>query len=296
MSEPAILEALEYWSFGIYDLVLIVGIVFLSLELVLGSLRRQLGRLHILDTLASFSTLIPYGVSEFLFLGISLAAYYGLWEHITPYHLPINTWTIVAAILLADFTCYWSHRVSHEVRLFWVAHSVHHSSPIFNTAVAFRFSPFDPFISPLFHAPLVLLGIHPVMVIVAELIVLAYQFWIHTELVGKLGWLDKVLNTPSNHRVHHGSDEKYIDKNYGGILVIWDHLFATYQAEEEKPNYGLTKQINTVNPFKVWFYDVPGLFKDLFKARTFKQLFNYLFASPTWQPLKNRECNKRGSV
>ena len=162
----------------------------------------------------------------------------------------------------------------------WVAHSVHHSSPIFNTAVAFRFSPFDPFIAPLFHAPIVLLGVHPMLLIIAELIVLVYQFWIHTELVGRMGPLEAIFNTPSNHRVHHGSDAHYIDKNYGGITVIWDRLFGTYQRELETPKYGLTTPIDTVNPFKVWFFHLPAFCRDVINSRSVGQLVARVFGKP----------------
>ncbi len=284
MFENELLASLESWSYYIYDMILVIGIGLFLLELFVGVIRRRIRKLYILDSLVSFSTLIPYGFIEALMVGISLYAYFGIWDHLTPYQLPINGWTIFLAILLADIGYYWMHRVSHEVRLLWVAHSVHHSSPIFNTAVAFRFSPFDPFISPIFHAPIILMGVHPMLLIIAELIVLAYQFWIHTELVGKLGFLEKFLNTPSNHRVHHGSDDKYIDNNYDGITIIWDRLFGTYQAEEEKPTYGLTRQINTVNPIKVWFYEIPGLIRDLFSTASLKTLFLYVFDKPGWAP------------
>ena len=114
--------------------------------------------------------------------------------------------------------------------------------------------------------------------------VLAYQTWIHTELIGKLGALEAFLNTPANHRVHHGCDEKYIDKNYGGILIIWDRLFGTYQREEERPRYGLKRDFDSVNPFVVWFSELPRFFEDLKNARTFGETWMYIFGRPGWAP------------
>lgn len=274
----------EILGLVIYDYALLVGLGFIVIEII-GALRKRPGRrLWFLDTLASLSTQIPFYVVEvFSFLAM-ITTYFVLWDNITPLQLPVNGWTIAAGIIAADFAYYWEHRTSHEIRLLWTGHAVHHSSPIFNTAVAFRFGPIEPFVAIMFHLPLIVLGFHPAIVILGELAVQAYQFWIHTEVIGRLGPIDRVLNTPSNHRVHHGSDEKYLDRNHGGILMIWDRMFGTYQAEEETPTYGLTTQINTTNPIKVWISEYPPLIADLRSSSSWNDWFGYLLNPPGWQP------------
>lgn len=275
----------EILGLAVYDYALLVGIVFIAIE-VIAALRRPSGerKLWFFDTLASLSTQIPFYVVEILSFLAMITTYFVLWDNVTPYQLPINGWTITAGVIAADFAYYWEHRTSHEIRMLWTGHAVHHSSPIFNTAVAFRFGPLEPFVAIMFHLPLILLGFHPAIVILGELGVQAYQFWIHTDVIGRLGPLDRVINTPSNHRVHHGSDTKYLDKNHGGILMIWDRMFGTYQAEEETPTYGLTTQINTTNPLKVWVSEFPPLLADLRSTTTWSDWFGYLINPPGWKP------------
>lgn len=246
-------------------------------------------KLWFFDSIASLSTQIPFYVVEVLSVIAMIATYFFLWDNFTLWQMPVNAWTIGLAIMAADLAYYWEHRTSHEIRLLWTGHAVHHSSPIFNTAVAFRFGPIEPFVAIMFHLPLILLGFHPALVIMGELTVQAYQFWIHTDVIGRLGPIDKVLNTPSNHRVHHGSNAKYLDKNHGGILMIWDHLFGTYQAEEETPTYGLTTPIETTNPLRVWFSEFPPLFADLREALTWREWWGYLINPPGWKPAHGNE-------
>jgi sterol desaturase/sphingolipid hydroxylase (fatty acid hydroxylase superfamily) len=154
----------------------------------------------------------------------------------------------VAAFLLVDFVYYWWHRLSHEVNFLWAAHVIHHSSEDYNLAVALRQGVFTPWTISPFHLPLALLGVPPVVMLAADSFNTLYQFWIHTELVGKLGVLEKVMNTPSHHRVHHGINPRYLDKNYGGILIIWDALFGTLEPETEPVVYGLVKPLRSYNP------------------------------------------------
>ena len=139
-------------------------------------------------------------------------------------------------------------------------------------------------VAPLLRPLMGVFGLPPEMVFAGIIIVLGYQTWIHTELIGKLGPLEGVLNTPANHRVHHGCDDKYIDKNYGGILIIWDRLFGTYQREEETPRYGLKRDYDSVNPLSVWFSEWPGLFSDVKKSKTLGDTLMYIFGRPGWQP------------
>ena len=285
-SESAAALDAEILGLTIYDWALFVGLAIIAIEVVVLLRRGADRKLWFTDTLASLSTQIPFYVIEIFTVLAMVGAYFVIWDELTPYQLPVNGLTIAGVIVAADFAYYWEHRTSHEIRLLWTGHAVHHSSPIFNTAVAFRFGPFEPVLAVLFHLPLVLLGFHPALVILGELTVQAYQFWIHTDVIGRLGPLDRVLNTPSNHRVHHGSDAKYLDRNHGGILMVWDHLFGTYQAEEETPTYGLTTPIDTTNPVKVWFSEFPPLFRDLRGARTWGEWWGFLLNRPGWRPTR----------
>jgi hypothetical protein len=147
-----------------------------------------------------------------------------------------------------DFCYYWFHRVSHEVALVWGAHIVHHQSEEFNLTTALRQDAFQKWFSWAFYLPLALIGFPPLMFLAVASFNTLYQFWIHTRAIGKLGPLEWVLNTPSHHRVHHGSDLKYLDKNYGGTLIVWDRLFGSFQVEEEEPHYGIVKPLKSWNP------------------------------------------------
>jgi sterol desaturase/sphingolipid hydroxylase (fatty acid hydroxylase superfamily) len=141
----------------------------------------------------------------------------------------------------------------------------------------------------MFYVPAVLMGFHPYVVLLSFFLVLSYQAWLHTELIPKLGWFEKVFVTPSQHRVHHGSDKLYLDKNYGGLLCIWDRMFGTFQEEMHTPTYGLTKPINTINPVKVHLAEFINIFNDLKKAQSLKEAANYLLKGPGWKPETNVE-------
>ncbi|MDD9892518.1 MAG: sterol desaturase family protein [Gammaproteobacteria bacterium] len=280
-----LLAYIETLSFSVYDWTLVFAIAFLSLEILNDVVTKRASGSRFVETLSSIATQIPFYLSEvFIFAGFVMLYFY-IYDNIT-WQLPVTGWMCVVAVIAADFVYYWEHRAAHRIRLLWLAHSVHHSSPIMNTATAFRFSVFDPVLSGTFYLLLVLAGVHPVFVFAGEIMVQVYQFWIHNEMIGKLGPLEEVMNTPSHHRVHHGSDEKYLDKNYGGIFIIWDRMFGTFQREEEIPNYGLTTPINTVNPFKVQFYEFGGFFRDLFKAKSVGEWFGRIFKPPGWEPSK----------
>ncbi len=259
---------------------LLAGVAVFALEIMRGVQARTLSSRLWLDMLASVSSQVPYLLVEALLLGAAYLGYVALAEMVVSWTLPLTAWTVAIAVLVCDFLYYWEHRFSHELRLLWTQHAVHHSSRFMNVSVAVRFGPFEGVVSAIVHLPLILLGFPPVVVFFGILIVLAYQTWIHTETIRRLGWLDRVFNTPSNHRVHHGCDPKYLDRNYGGILMVWDHLFGTYQAEEETPRYGLKRAFNSVHPLKVWFSELPGLLRDLRAVRSWRDLARVLFAHP----------------
>ena len=266
------------------DVFFLIGSALLAIELLKILFAGSNKTRSILDMVASASTQLPYLVVEAFLLSFVYVGFVFVSEAWIDWTMPINVWTIALALLAADFTYYWEHRMAHRVRIFWTQHAVHHSSRHFNIVTGVRFGPFEGMTSALAHLPLVLIGFPAELVFFGIIVVLAYQTWIHTELIGKLGFLDDVLNTPANHRVHHGSDDKYIDKNYGGILIIWDRLFGTYQREEETPIYGLKRDYDSVNPISVWFSEWPKLLRDLSRARSFSEMWMRVFGTPEWSP------------
>ncbi|MCG8671587.1 MAG: sterol desaturase family protein [Pseudomonadales bacterium] len=279
----SITDYFEQMSVDVYDWVLVFALLFLGLELLDDAANHRLSKNRLLETVSSIVTQIPYYITEIMIFAVAVYSYFAIYKLI-PWKMPVNTYSFLLVLLMADFTYYVEHFCLHKIRLFWLAHSVHHSSNVMNTATAFRFSLFDPIVSALFHIPLLLMGFHPIFIFAAEILIQAYQFWIHNEMVGKLGPLEWVFNTPSHHRVHHGSDKEYIDTNYGGILIIWDRIFGTFAKETKLPTYGLTTPMTSKNPFVVQFYEFPKLFRDLRKAKSIGQFFGYLLRPPGWQP------------
>ena len=190
-------------------------------------------------------------------------------------------------IFLDDFSYYWFHRTSHENRFFWASHVVHHSSKHYNLSTALRQTWTGGFYSFIFWLWLPLIGFHPGMIIFQMSISLLYQFWIHTELIQKMPkWVEFFFNTPSHHRVHHGSNPIYLDRNHAGILIIWDKLFGTFQPEleSEKVKYGLVVNIKTYNPIVIAFNEWGALFKDLIiKNVSLRNRIKYLYKPPGWK-------------
>ena len=190
------------------------------------------------------------------------------------------------ALIGADFIYYWKHRYEHEIRVLWAYHSIHHSSEEFNLSTAMRLPIFGTLSTALFHVPLVLAGVSPVMVIVVRQLVLMYQYWVHSDSIGNLGWFERWFNTPSAHRVHHGSNARYIDKNYGGILILWDKVFGTFEPEcaEEPVVYGLTKNIGTQNPLMINFVEPLAIVRDVAGAYSLRDAAGFVFGPPGWKP------------
>ncbi|MDT7831317.1 sterol desaturase family protein [Flavobacteriaceae bacterium S356] len=273
-------------NIGIALFIIIVFSIGLAIvEFIYELYKKKINKWRLGEMWASFSVFIVAQITEkFSVIGFT-AAFYFLSKYI-PWQVPINIWTTILCILLIDLLYYWEHRIEHQVRALWSYHSIHHSSPIYNYTTALRVSFIDSFITWVFYLPAILIGFHPYVVLLAVLFMLTYQFWLHTEIIGKLGWYEKVFMTPSQHRVHHGSDDIYLDKNYGAVLSIWDRMFGTYQEELHRPTYGLTKQINTINPVKVHFIEYANIFRDLRKSKSFKEAWNYLVKHPGWQPNK----------
>ncbi|HKT97919.1 MAG TPA: sterol desaturase family protein [Paraburkholderia sp.] len=238
------------------------------------------------DTAANVALAAGALVVSVLTAGMVLFVYSWLYLH-RLFTIPMNTaWAWALCFLADDFTYYWFHRLSHEVRWFWASHSVHHSSEKYNLSVSLR-QTWTGTISGtfLFWAWLPFVGFHPAMVLFMQSVSLIYQFWIHTETIGRMPrWFEAVLNTPSHHRVHHGSDFDYLDVNYGGTTILWDRLFRTFRRETFTPHYGLTTNIGTDNPIRIAFYEWTNIARDLKRARGIRNTLNTLFQPPGWSP------------
>lgn len=199
-----------------------------------------------------------------------------------PWRMHLNWWTFPLCYILYDLCSYWAHRISHEQRFWWATHVAHHSGEHYNLAVSFRLS-WVQHLKIIFLMPVLLMGFHPIVFFVTNQIAVLFQFWVHTEYIRKLHpILEFILATPSNHRVHHGSQDCYIDKNYGATFIIWDRMFGTYEPEHIPVKYGLTTPIdNKWNPFFINFHEYKDIWKDVQQAKGFKQKWHYLFGSPT---------------
>jgi sterol desaturase/sphingolipid hydroxylase (fatty acid hydroxylase superfamily) len=195
-----------------------------------------------------------------------------------------TVWIYWTALFFAeDFLYYWLHRVDHYCRFFWAAHVTHHSSDEFNLTVGFRSSVFQPVYRVAWLLPLPLMGFRPEDIGLMYAMTQIYGILIHTQAVGKLGPLEWILSTPSHHRVHHGSNVPYLDKNMGMVLIIWDRLFGTFAEEKETVRYGLTKKLSKpYHPFKTIFHEWGDMFRDFRNAPTVKDKFMYLFGPPGW--------------
>lgn len=197
------------------------------------------------------------------------------------WRMELNWWSLIFCFIAYDFCSYWSHRISHYNRFFWATHVVHHSAEHYNLTVSFRQS-WVQHLKMVFFIPVALMGFHPVIFFVASQLSTLYQFWVHTEAIGKLHpVIEKYFGTPSNHRVHHGSQEKYLDKNFGATFMIWDHIFGSFQYEEEKPVYGLTTPIEQkTNPFVLNFHEYKDMLHDVKHSDGIREMLFFIFASP----------------
>jgi sterol desaturase/sphingolipid hydroxylase (fatty acid hydroxylase superfamily) len=190
------------------------------------------------------------------------------------------SWVIL--LFLEDFAFYMHHRSCHEIRLFWAGHVNHHSSVNYNLAVALRQGWGELTHKYIWWLWLPLIGFHPMMILMQMSISLIYQYWLHTETIKSLGPLEWFMNTPSHHRVHHGRNVRYLDRNHAGIFIIWDRLFGTFEKETEKPEYGITTNIETYNPLKIASHEYIALWKDVKKAPGFLNKIRYIFMPPGW--------------
>lgn len=218
---------------------------------------------------------------------LTIGIYAWVVERVALFALPAdNAWVWIGALLLYDFCYYWLHRAGHEVGILWAAHVVHHQSERYNLSTALRQTGSGALFGWLFYLPLAVLGVPVEVFAVVAVIDLIYQYWIHTELVPKLGWFDRVFASPSNHRVHHAVNDRYLDRNYGGILILWDRLFGTFAEErdDEPPVYGTRAPLRSWNPLWANVEVYWALAKDAWRARRWRDKLRVWFAPPGWRP------------
>ena len=261
--------------------------VFLALmaaEFGLGlALGRNVYRLN--DAIGSLAAGILSQISGVFMLALSVGVYVLVYNHFALFSLQPSDWRVwVGALIAYDFFYYWNHRIDHEVGLFWAAHVVHHQSEAFNLSTALRQPSSGVLLGWIFYLPMAIAGVPPVVFVAVGLIDLLYQFWIHTELVGKLGWFDRVFASPSNHRVHHGVNDQYLDKNYGGILILWDRMFGTYEDEVEAPVFGVRGGLGAFDPISANLAYYRTMLDLCRRATDWRDKLRVWFKPPGWLP------------
>jgi len=261
-------------------------LLLLPLELLWLAWHHRLGWARLREMLASASTLPLLALFGIPAAAAYLALYRAL-AALLPWSIATGPWAALACLVVVDFLYYWDHRLAHRIRGLWALyHSVHHSSPVYDQSTALRVSCIDVLVTPLFYLPAVLLGFDPLLVLASYGIVIAYQTWLHTELIGRLPGFDRIFNSPSNHRVHHGTQRPYLDRNYGAILMLWDHLFGTYAAEAERPDYGLTEPIHSSNPVVVHGLEIARFWRDC-RRFGWHRAWDLFWRRPGWTPSRD---------
>ncbi len=257
--------------------------ILIGIEIVVERLsHRKLYRLP--DSIANLSCGITSQLSGIFFRVLSVGVYEFFFSNLAVMHLERNWIYWTALFLLVDLGYYWAHRMSHEINLFWGGHVVHHQSEEYNLSVALRQSSFQVVWTFFFYLPLAFIGFETTDFLLISALNTLYQFWIHTETINRMGWFEYIFNTPSHHRVHHGRDPKYIDKNHAGTLIIWDRMFGTFQEEEERPTYGITKPINSWNGVWANFSHYATMARELKQITNWSDKIRYLFNKPGWLP------------
>jgi len=263
-------------------------LVVIGFELLFSHLRKQ-KTYTLKDTAQNIYLMLLNAALDLLlrafYVGIVLTFFY---DHriATPIQDPILYWLVL--LVFEDFMYYWLHRVDHYCRIFWATHVTHHSSPQFNLTVGFRSSVMEPLYRFVYFIPIAACGFRPIDIAFIYAVTQTWGILVHTEKIKKVGWLEYIFVTPSHHRVHHGSNPKYLDKNMGMFLIIWDRLFGTFQPElttedYQEIKYGLTKPLNDEGPVNIVFHEWKNMLKDQRKkGLSFRQRWNYLFGPPGW--------------
>ncbi|MEP3891272.1 MAG: sterol desaturase family protein [Hellea sp.] len=285
----------EIISVKVTLLALPIFFISIAIEIAAKKFLKTRGTLHSVDDSVSIFmglvSVVTNGAAAFITVGLLFwAAQFQL------YTIPLTLWAILACFILDDLRYYLHHRIAHRCRWPWAMHIIHHSSQRYSLAVALRQGWTKHFTgTTLLKVPLVLIGFDPVLVIFCGAVNAVYQFFLHTESVHKLpNWYEAVFNTPSHHRVHHGKNPQYLDSNYAGTLIIWDKMFGTFvpEAKEAYPDYGLVKDFETFNPFKIFIHEYWGILKDVFgRNRSLKSRLLYILAPPGWSHDGSRQTS-----
>lgn len=271
-------------------------LIAILIELVAVRYWRRKGEFETHDALTSLLMGTGNVVAGLLLGFVSVTALLWVWQF-RFFDLGLHWWVFIVAFILDDLRYYWYHRIAHRVRWVWAEHVNHHSSQHYNLTTALRQS-WTGQITGMFilQVPLVLLGFHPAVIAFVYGFNLIYQFWIHTEAIGKM-WrpVELIFNTPSHHRVHHATNPRYLDANYAGTLIIWDRLFGTFVEElpEDMPRYGIVRNIGTFNPVRVAFHEWAGMLRDVFApGLTLRQRLMYMAAPPGWSHDGSRKTSE----
>lgn len=288
--EPATTEVqLQIYSlYGAYSEVFLYVIVAIAVwELIARVFNRRLSWRYLLDTVSSLVTLpvIAYMGVALTFIGVGSISDLEplMYEQFAVFQLGWSWWSLALVLLVTDFWYYWTHRAFHRINVMWATHTVHHSSDYINIPMAYRFGPLDGFFVALTHFPLVFF-FPPELVGIGIIANQIYQAWIHTDRIKKMPtWFEAVFNTPSHHRVHHGSNAQYTDKNYAGVLIVWDKVFGTFEPEVEAVRYGITKPLKHQDPITVLFHGFWRFAKKLSTARSPNEFFFCFVKPPGWQ-------------
>jgi len=269
--------------------------IAIFIEILAKKILNAHGTLHSKDDSVSIfmglMSVVTNGAAAFITLGMLLWA-----EQFKIFDLPLTITVIIACFILDDLRYYLHHRIAHRCRWPWAMHIIHHSSQRYSLAVALRQGWTKHFTgTTVLKIPLVLVGFDPILVIFCGALNAVYQFFLHTETIHKLPkWFEAVFNTPSHHRVHHGKNPEYLDSNYAGTFIIWDKIFGTFVPENENsyPDYGLVKDFETFNPFKIFIHEYWGIIKDVFgNNRSIKDRILYIVAPPGWSHDNSRKTS-----
>ncbi len=240
-----------------------------------------------MDMISSLSSGYTNTLKDILGIGVSIITYNWMVEKLALVHIPFTWVNVLIAFIVLDLAGYWGHRLNHQINFFWNQHLIHHSSEEFNLACALRQSISDLIrFFTIFLLPAALLGVDPKIIAIVAPIHLFAQFWYHTTYIGKMGWLEKIIVTPSHHRVHHAINPEYIDKNHGQIFIFWDKWFGTFQEEldDVAPVYGITRPVRTWNPIKINYQHLWLLIQDAFRAGNWMDKLRVFYKPTGWRP------------
>jgi sterol desaturase/sphingolipid hydroxylase (fatty acid hydroxylase superfamily) len=267
---------------NIYLIIAPIALVLLVLEIVYCVYKKN--EIYTFqECFTNISTGVGNQLVNLVVMGFVFSLYQPLYE-MTPLKIEYSLWSMVLLLILVDFIFYWIHRFGHSINFMWAAHSPHHSGEEMNLALALRASVTMRLMSFFFFWPLAFLGFSPQMIYAASGIQLIIAFWHHTKLIDKMGWFETVFNSPSHHRVHHGTNAKYLDKNFGEIFIIWDKMFGTFQSEEEEVNYGILRHPKSWNPLIINFHFWGLLFSDFKETRSWWNKVRIWFMPLGWRP------------